>query len=135
MEETLYNIEIHKDNMGYIGKLFSDMDGIKEFKNEYLDKLLRDITIDMQLALEEFSNRTAEYVETQEIVKKDLFEVIGIPDSSTARLHPRRHDILETALDLFGQQGYQGTTMTVFRFGLDFAAGKGWLPHWVHSLC
>jgi hypothetical protein len=69
MEETLYNIEIHKDDMGYIGKLFSDMDGIKEFKNEYLDKLLRDITIDMQLALEEFSNRTAEYIETQEIVK------------------------------------------------------------------
>ena len=69
MEETLYNIEIHKDNIGYIGKLFSDMDGIKEFKNEYLDKLLRDITIDLQLALEEFSNRTADYIETQEIVK------------------------------------------------------------------
>ncbi|MCJ7570475.1 MAG: hypothetical protein MUO82_01150 [Candidatus Thermoplasmatota archaeon] len=69
MEETLYNIEIHKDDIGYIGKLFSDMDGIKEFKNEYLDKLLRDITMDMQLALEEFSNRTAEYMETQEIVK------------------------------------------------------------------
>ena len=69
MEETLYNIEIHKGDMGYIGKLFSDMDGIKEFKNEFLDKLLRDITIDMQLALEEFSNRTAEYIETQEIVK------------------------------------------------------------------
>ena len=69
MEETLYNIEIHKDNMGYTGKLFSDMDGIKEFKNEYLDKLLRDITIDMQLALDEFSNRTSEYTEIQEIVK------------------------------------------------------------------
>jgi hypothetical protein len=69
MEETLYNIEIHKDDIGYIGKLFSDMDGIKEFRNEYLDRLLRDITIDMQLALEEFSNRTLEYTETQEIVK------------------------------------------------------------------
>ena len=69
MEETLYNIEIHKDNMGYIGKLFSDVDGIKEFRNDYLDKLLRDITIDLQLALDEFSNRTAEYIEAQEIVK------------------------------------------------------------------
>jgi hypothetical protein len=69
MEETLYNIEIHKDDMGYTGKLFSDMDGIKEFKNEFLDKLLRDITIDMQLALEEFLNRTSEYTETQEILK------------------------------------------------------------------
>jgi len=66
MEETLYNIEIHKDTNGYLGKLFSDVDGVKEFKNEYLDQLLRDITIDMQLALEEFSNRTAEFTESQE---------------------------------------------------------------------
>jgi len=64
MEETLYNIEIHRDEGGYLGKLFSDVDGVKEFKNEHLDKLLRDITIDMQLALEEFSNRTAEFTES-----------------------------------------------------------------------
>jgi len=66
MEETLYSIEIHKDREGYLGRLFSDVDGVKEFKNEYLDQLLRDITIDMQLALEEFSNRSAEFSETQE---------------------------------------------------------------------
>jgi hypothetical protein len=66
MEETLYNIEIHKDNDGYLGRLFSDVDGIKEFKNEYLDQLLRDITVDIQLALEEFSNRSADFLETQE---------------------------------------------------------------------
>jgi hypothetical protein len=66
MEETLYNIEIHKESNGYLGRLFSDVDGVKEFKNEYLDQLLRDITIDMQLALEEFSNRTSEFSETQE---------------------------------------------------------------------
>ena len=69
MEETLYNIEIHKDTDGYLGKLFSDVDGVKEFKNDQLDKLLRDITLDMQLALEEFSNRTTEYTETPEITK------------------------------------------------------------------
>jgi len=69
MEETLYNIEIHKDESRYVGKLFSDVDGVKEFKNEYLDQLLRDITIDMQLALEEFSNRTADSFEPHEIVK------------------------------------------------------------------
>ena len=67
MEETLYNIEIHKEEGGYLGKLFSDVDGVKEFKNEYLDKLLRDITIDMQLALEEFSNRTSDYPELPEV--------------------------------------------------------------------
>jgi len=66
MEETLYNIEIHKHDNGYLGKLFSDVDGVKEFKNEYLDQLLRDITIDMQLALEEFSNRTSEFTESHE---------------------------------------------------------------------
>ena len=66
MEETLYNIEIHKDDNGYLGKLFSDVDGVKEFKNEYLDQLLRDITLDIQLALEEFSNRAAEFSESQE---------------------------------------------------------------------
>ena len=66
MEETLYNIEIHKDNNGFLGKLFSDVDGVKEFKNEYLDQLLRDITLDIQLALDEFSNRTTEYTETPE---------------------------------------------------------------------
>ena len=67
MEETLYNIEIHKGAKGYLGKLFSDVDGVKEFKNEFLDQLLRDITIDMQLALEEFSNRNAEFTESQTI--------------------------------------------------------------------
>jgi len=66
MEETLYNIEIHKDEEGYLGRLFSDVDGIKEFKNEYLDQLLRDITVDIQLALEEFSNRSADFLESQE---------------------------------------------------------------------
>lgn len=66
MEETLYNIEIHKDNSGFLGRLFSDVDGVKEFKNEFLDQLLRDITLDIQLALEEFSNRSAEFSETQE---------------------------------------------------------------------
>jgi len=67
MEETLYNIEIHRDINGYMGKLFSDVDGVKEFKNEYLDQLLRDITLDMQLALEEFSNRSQEFAENHEV--------------------------------------------------------------------
>jgi len=67
MEETLYNIEIHKDEEGYMGRIYSDADGVKEFKNDQLDKLLRDITLDMQLALEEFSNRSAvEFTESQE---------------------------------------------------------------------
>ena len=66
VEETLYNIEIHKDEEGFIGKIFSDVDGIKEFKNEHLDQLLRDMTIDMQLALDEFSNRTTDFTDIRE---------------------------------------------------------------------
>ena len=68
MEETLYNIEIHKDEGGgYLGKLFSDVDGMKEFKNIYVDELLREITMDMQLAFEEFSNRSADFADNQDI--------------------------------------------------------------------
>ena len=45
----------------------SDADGVKEFRNDHLDQLLRDITIDMQLALEEFSNSSNEFTESQGI--------------------------------------------------------------------
>lgn len=67
MEETLYNIEIHKDENGYLGRLFSDIDGMKEFKNMYVDELLKEITNDMQLAFEEFSNRSADFADSQDI--------------------------------------------------------------------
>lgn len=69
MEEVLYNIEIHKDTIGYLGKIYSDIDGVKEFNNEHLDRLLRDIIFDMQLALDEFSNRTADFAENIEEIK------------------------------------------------------------------
>jgi len=64
MEETLYDIEIHRGSEEYIGKIFSDMDGIKEFRSQHLDQLLRDITLDMQLALEEFQNRQPELADS-----------------------------------------------------------------------
>jgi hypothetical protein len=69
MEEVLYNIEIHKDAGGFLGKIYSDIDGVKEFNNERIDRLLRDIIIDMQLALDEFSNRTADFSEGLEETK------------------------------------------------------------------
>jgi hypothetical protein len=62
-EETLYDIEIHRGEDSYIGKIFSDADGVKEFQSEHLDQLLRDITIDMQLALDEFGSRQADLSE------------------------------------------------------------------------
>ena len=69
MEEVLYNIEIHKDLGEFLGKIYSDIDGVKEFKNERIDRLLRDIIFDMQLALDEFSNRSADFAEGPDEVK------------------------------------------------------------------
>lgn len=66
MEETLYDIEIYRGKGIYIGKIFSDIDGLKEFRNEHLDQLLRDITIDIQMALEEFVNRSNVFTENLE---------------------------------------------------------------------
>jgi len=58
MEEVLYNIEIHRNEGSYMGKIYSDIDGVKEFENNRIDRLLRDIIVDMQLALDdEFSTR------------------------------------------------------------------------------
>ena len=67
MEETLYDIEIHRGEEKFIGKIFSDADGVKEFENEHLDLLLRDITLDMQLALEEFQQRQSEMADSSSI--------------------------------------------------------------------
>lgn len=59
MEEVLYNIEIHRNEGNFMGKIYSDIDGVKEFENNRIDRLLRDIIVDMQLALDdEFSSRT-----------------------------------------------------------------------------
>jgi hypothetical protein len=69
MEEVLYNIEIHKNLGQYLGKIYSDIDGVKEFNNEHIDRLLRDIIFDMQLAYDEFSNRTADFSENIEEIK------------------------------------------------------------------
>jgi AcrR family transcriptional regulator len=44
--------------------------------------------------------------------KRELFEAAGIPDFLLSETPPRRRDILDAALDLFSNQGYQATTMT-----------------------
>jgi hypothetical protein len=61
MEEVLYNIEIHRNEGNYLGKIYSDIDGVKEFENNRIDRLLRDIIVDMQLANDdEFSTRSTQ---------------------------------------------------------------------------
>ena len=69
MEEVLYNIEIRKEAGKYLGKMYSDVGGVKEFKDERIDRLFRDIIFDMELALDEFSNRFEEFSERREEIK------------------------------------------------------------------
>jgi len=66
MEETLYDIEIYKGDGIYIGRIFSDIEGVKEFRSEHLDQLLKEITIDIQMSLEEFTSRSDEFTEPLE---------------------------------------------------------------------
>lgn len=63
MQEVLYNIEIKRDESKFLGKIYSEIDGVKEFKNEHIDRLLSDMTVDMQLALDEFSNHSSNFEE------------------------------------------------------------------------
>ena len=65
MEETLYNIDIHKEKDQYLGKVYSTEDGIKEFKNQEIETLLRDITQDLQLTFDIFSDRAKEFDENK----------------------------------------------------------------------
>ena len=48
MEEALYGIEIQKDGNLYLGKIYSDVGGLKEFKSYRIESLLRDITYDIR---------------------------------------------------------------------------------------
>jgi hypothetical protein len=56
MTERLYSIEIKKDKNGFLARLFSNIDGVKEFRNKYFYQLIRDITIDIELALDQFTD-------------------------------------------------------------------------------
>ena len=66
MEEKLYGIEIQKEGDNYLGKIFSDIGGLKEFRSHKLELLLRDITYDMRLALGDLSVRNIELFEDKE---------------------------------------------------------------------
>jgi len=65
MEEILFTIKLYKDNNTFIGKMFSDIDGEKNFENDRLDCLLRDIINDIQLNLDESNNEFGDYSVTE----------------------------------------------------------------------
>ncbi len=65
MEEILYNINIHKDKDLFLGEVYSDIEGAKEFKNHKIETLLKDIILDMQLSQDTFSDRAIEFTENK----------------------------------------------------------------------
>lgn len=69
MEEVLYTIKINKGEDYYQGRIYSDIDGVKEFENERIDRLFRDIIIDMQMALDEFSSNQFALGESYETIR------------------------------------------------------------------
>lgn len=69
MEEALYGIEIQKEGSTYFGRMYSEVGGVKEFKSHRIELLLRDMTYDMRLALDEFSKRSDEFTESKGQVK------------------------------------------------------------------
>jgi hypothetical protein len=66
MDEILYSIEIYKDDSDFYGKIFSDNNEIKEFKNKNIDELLRDIILDIELDHDESSSRHKDFFEDAE---------------------------------------------------------------------
>jgi len=66
MEEILYTVKIYKNNNGgFIGKTFSQIEDEKNFENEDINCLLRDIINDIQLNLDESNNEFDDYSVTE----------------------------------------------------------------------
>ena len=56
MEETLYRIEIQKDDDLYLGKFHTNLGSIVEFKNNTIELLLKDLINDMNLESDTYLN-------------------------------------------------------------------------------
>lgn len=61
LEEQLCRVEIVKDPRRdeYVAKVYSEYDGIKEFRNRSLDTLLRELTVDLEFSYGESVRQTA----------------------------------------------------------------------------
>ena len=67
MEELLYSIKINKDTDKniFLGKIFTNDNNLKEFKNYKIDLLLKDLANDVQLKFETFSNSSMIFTENK----------------------------------------------------------------------
>ncbi|PKK86451.1 MAG: hypothetical protein CVT48_00860 [Thermoplasmata archaeon HGW-Thermoplasmata-1] len=68
MEEPLCSIEISKEGDEFVGILFTENEAAKEFRNENVEILLRDIVMDIELTFEELMKRPSGHMldETEE---------------------------------------------------------------------
>jgi len=65
MEETLYRIEIHKDEDLFLGKIHTNIGRIAEFKNHTIELLLKDLINDMSLTSDTFLDSTKIFSENK----------------------------------------------------------------------
>jgi hypothetical protein len=65
MEETLYRIEIQKDDETYLGKIHTNLGNIAEFKNHTIELLLKDLINDMSLTSDTFLNSSKIFKENK----------------------------------------------------------------------
>ena len=63
MDETLYTIKIDRAEMNYFGKLSNNNNEIKEFQNDNIADLLKDIVSDIHLDFDSFHNYSKDFFE------------------------------------------------------------------------
>ena len=67
MEEQICRIEVLRDSDEYVVRVHSSLDGTQEFRHANIETLLRDVSMDLQLAYAEFVEKSEEYVDPEEL--------------------------------------------------------------------
>ncbi|KYK22429.1 hypothetical protein AYK24_02345 [Thermoplasmatales archaeon SG8-52-4] len=65
MEETLFRIEIQKDDDLFLGKIHTNLGSFTEFKNQTIELLLKDLINDMSLTSDTFLNSSKIFSENK----------------------------------------------------------------------
>jgi hypothetical protein len=65
MEETLFRIEIQKDDDLFLGKIHTNLGSFSEFKNQTIELLLKDLINDMSLTSDTFLNSSKIFSENK----------------------------------------------------------------------
>ncbi|MBW3582836.1 MAG: hypothetical protein KY455_07030 [Euryarchaeota archaeon] len=68
MEEQICRIELIREDDGpFVVRVTSSLDGTKEFRHAQIEQLLRDVSMDLQLSYAEFTEKTSDYVDPEEL--------------------------------------------------------------------